>query len=61
MLLGLSDIYDDSAALAKSGGSGERTDDLGLDSWVAYEGDLMSFEGRVRGVKGYARQVVDLF
>ena len=46
---------------AAGNGVDEGTGDLGMDSWVAYEGDLMSFEGRVRGVKGYARDVVDLF
>lgn len=30
-------------------------------AWVAYEGDLFGFEGRVRGVRGYAKDEVDLF
>ncbi|ORX38692.1 hypothetical protein BD324DRAFT_621954 [Kockovaella imperatae] len=36
-------------------------EDIGSESWVAYEGDMLSFEGRVRAVKGHAREVVDLF
>ena len=56
-LLGLNDR----SALASGGAGDEGTGDLGVESWVAYEGDLMSFQGRVRGVKGYARNVVDLF
>ncbi|KIR29030.1 amidohydrolase [Cryptococcus deuterogattii LA55] len=30
-------------------------------AWFAYEGDLFGFEGRVRGVRGYAKDEVDLF
>lgn len=30
-------------------------------SWVAYEGDMFTMEGRVRAVRGEGKDVVDLF
>ncbi|KAK8854942.1 hypothetical protein IAR55_003681 [Kwoniella newhampshirensis] len=39
---------------------GKSVDD-GKKAWVAYEGDLFGFEGRVKGVKGYGSEQVDLF
>jgi hypothetical protein len=30
-------------------------------SWVAYEGDLFSMEGRVRAVKAHGSATIDLF
>ncbi len=30
-------------------------------SWVAYEGDMFTMEGRVRAVRGEGKDAVDLF
>ncbi|ODN78842.1 hypothetical protein L202_04386 [Cryptococcus amylolentus CBS 6039] len=63
------DVFSKSSALALVSGNLEEL--LGLNdaykareeekAWVAYEGDMFGFEGRVRGVRGFGKEEIDLF
>lgn len=47
--------------LGLKGPAGFDRDEAGVDSWVAYRGEMMSLEGRVVAVRSEGSSQVDLF